>query len=585
MKHNDHRVLLCSVLLACNVLGLQAQSQRTGATIRRVSIVGAATVGAGQVRDWLALKGTRFDMKLIEERSLLALRRLQDRGLIFAQFDSVQHSYSPDSSAVELTFFLEEGARPQVGEFRIIGLDSLGGQPPLKFRTRIGQHFDSANLESDIELLLRAFESSGYPFCAIQVKRLEFTGEGLAVELEVSPGPKVVVGEIEVVGNQQTRERVVLRELPFRAGALYNESQVRKIRPALLKLGFFKWVNPPRIEMREDGLGRLVIEVAEGNQNRFDGILGYNPASAATDAFVSGLLDIRLGNLFGTGRQAAAHWERRTKETQAFRVLYTEPWIGGQPVSGSFGFRQLIQDTSYVEREIELNAELRLNQRLFLSAGVSSRSISPDSLGALRLGVVPSTSFDLRTGFTFDTVDEPLNPSRGVKYQTSFQWSRKNIEGISGDATFNQKRISIDFEHYFSLFRWQVVAIALHGREITTGEDVVSLVDQYRFGGTRTLRGYREEQFRGSRIAWSNMEYRFLLGPRSRFFAFFDVGYFFREQRHSELGKQVVDSAKLGYGVGLRLQTRLGLVGIDYGLGEGDSFSNGKVHIGLTNEF
>ena len=42
---------------------------------------------------------------------------------------------------------------------------------------------------------------------------------------------------------------------------------------------------------------------------------------------------------------------------------------------------------------------------------------------------------------------------------------------------------------------------------------------------------------------------------------------------------------KVGYGIGLRLETRLGLFGIDYGLGEGDRLSNGKVHIRLINEF
>ena len=45
--------------------------------------------------------------------------------------------------------------------------------------------------------------------------------------------------------------------------------------------------------------------------------------------------------------------------------------------------------------------------------------------------------------------------------------------------------------------------------------------DLYRLGGTNTLRGYRENQFLGSRIFWSNLEYRFLLTQRTFAFRIF----------------------------------------------------------------
>ena len=47
----------------------------------------------------------------------------------------------------------------------------------------------------------------------------------------------------------------------------------------------------------------------------------------------------------------------------------------------------------------------------------------------------------------------------------------------------------------------------------------------------------------------------------------------------------MIEGYKLGYGLGLRLETGLGIMGIDYGLGQGDGIFNGKVHVGLINEF
>ena len=40
-----------------------------------------------------------------------------------------------------------------------------------------------------------------------------------------------------------------------------------------------------------------------------------------------------------------------------------------------------------------------------------------------------------------------------------------------------------------------------------------------------------------------------------------------------------------GYGLGIRFDTPLGIMGVDYGLGKGDSFSEGKIHFGITSQF
>ena len=106
----------------------------------------------------------------------------------------------------------------------------------------------------------------------------------------------------------------------------------------------------------------------------------------------------------------------------------------------------------------------------------------------------------------------------------------------------------------------------------------------YRFGGMRTLRGYRESQFLGSRVAWSNTEYRFILARRSFFYVFVDGGYYLRPADDVR-GIARTDAFKYGYGLGLQLETGLGNLGVSFALGQGDSFSNGKIHFGLINEF
>ena len=123
---------------------------------------------------------------------------------------------------------------------------------------------------------------------------------------------------------------------------------------------------------------------------------------------------------------------------------------------------------------------------------------------------------------------------------------------------------------------------SIHGRELRSAQPEEG--DLYRFGGMRSLRGYREHQFLGSRVAWSNTEYRFLLARRSFLYAFFDAGYYFRPADALRLIPQA-DAFKQGYGIGVQLETGLGNLGVSFALGQGDSFSNGKIHFGLINDF
>ena len=81
------------------------------------------------------------------------------------------------------------------------------------------------------------------------------------------------------------------------------------------------------------------------------------------------------------------------------------------------------------------------------------------------------------------------------------------------------------------------------------------------------------------RIAWSNLEYRFLLARRSYLFTFLDAGYYFNAAVDTK------EDYRLGFGFGLSFETGLGVLGVSFALGKGDTFSQCKIHFGIINEF
>jgi outer membrane protein insertion porin family len=149
-------------------------------------------------------------------------------------------------------------------------------------------------------------------------------------------------------------------------------------------------------------------------------------------------------------------------------------------------------------------------------------------------------------------------------------------------STSATQRFSLDFEYFLQLFDKQVLGTSVHAREFRGGGIEVS--DLYRLGGATTVRGYREGQFLGSRVAWSNIEYRYGVGLRSFFYLFTDVAYVSSPDLLSS-GITASEQTKIGYGAGVRLDTAVGLLGVSLALGEGDTFSTAKLHLRLENEF
>ena len=62
------------------------------------------------------------------------------------------------------------------------------------------------------------------------------------------------------------------------------------------------------------------------------------------------------------------------------------------------------------------------------------------------------------------------------------------------------------------------------------------------------------------------------------------AGYF-ESPRRTSGGIETLRETKICYGLGIRLESSLGILGIDYGIGEEDSPLNGKVHIRFRNAF
>ncbi len=518
------------------------------------------------------------------------------QGYYFFKFNRDSLVVSADSTTFKIILDIDEGNPVIVRNLFFEDIDSTESLDIIsRFEYLKGQIFNKQEIESNIQQLLTQYENSGYPFAKIIIKSVNVFRDTLTEDnyadiiFNIKSGDINKIDKVEVRGNTSTKDYVLIRELRLETGEPYMQNRIEEFPNRLNRLRFFEPVPVPQFYINSKSEGVLLVEVKEKNTNNFDGILGYiPPGKNESSGYITGAVNITLLNLFGTGRAAAIKWNKYNRNSQELDLKYLEPWLLGFPVNINLELYQRIQDTTYVQRRFEGSLEYLATEDISASLILSSETVVPTVRTIPVFTVYNSSYITTGANLKIDTRDDPYSPTKGLLFINSYSFSRKSINGPEEYITpnletrVNLQRFESSFSFFYELFARQIVAVGVNVKELRGSTFENS--DLFRLGGTNSLRGYREEQFLGSRIFWSNLEYRALLTRRSYAFVFFDTGYFMRPEDET---KKIQKSEEFlyGFGLGLSIETALGVLRVSYALGEGDTFSDGKIHFGILNEF
>ncbi len=581
----------------------------TGMKISEIKFIGASAFSSVSLSENFHADSSRFlasDTASIKTGLYQIQNIYYSEGYLLFKIDSFYVRPSSDSSIATLAIYISEGPRLLVRKLLINGNKFFNyNELTRELATRSGQPFNQDDLEKDIDDILVKYNAAGFPLAKISIdsifvyrhpresqtpfteRDLRHGTDSLGIALTINEGNRIRIDAIRIEGNTETKDYVILRALRIPPGRYYNEDELGNAKQRLQKLGFFQSVSDPELFESGDTTG-LLVKVVEGNTNTFDGVIGYMPAQLGQSGYFTGMIDVSMLNLFGTGRKFRAMWHQETKLTQDLEIGYAEPYIFGYPINAELDFSQRQQDSTSVTRNFGVTGTFIFSDNFSGNASIGTLSTTPLQIADSNYSVFESNVLDFGLGITLDTRDDIYSPRHGVLYETQLSFGQKKIYGpvqlITSDTRLTSftQHLSIDLSFFHELFPRQIFAIGLHGEQVTGSE--LDQSDMYRLGGTNTIRGYLENQFIATKAAWTNIEYRFATGKESFFFGFVDAGYVYN-QRDLIVNTPASSLSLYGYGVGAQVETGIGILKASYALGRGDSFIEGKIHFGIVNQF
>ena len=439
---------------------------------------------------------------------------------------------------------------------------------------REGQIFCQKILKNDLDRISQLYKDRGY--LLINIKDINFDEEG-KLWIKISEGR---LEKIIIEGNDKTKEKVITREINIEPGDLFNFEIVKKSLQKIYNLGYFEDVSMKLEPGSEEDKIVLVIKVIEKNTGKFGVGAGYN-----SEEGLMGFTSYEESNLFGGGQKLEAKVEIGGRTT--YKIAFLEPWLADTPTS--FGFE--VYDTAQKEEgkeegeiiseyeEERLGGKLifgrRISDAVDLGIELKTEKVTYNLISGSSL---PDNSDEGQTNsltptFTYDTRDNVFNPTSGLYGNFSLE---KAGGFLGGDYDFTKYNLTLST--YFSTKITEDVinigSIKNIADKISQGvlafrakggsaNSVLPSFAKYKVGGMNTVRGYDFGEFSGDKSLVFNAEYRLPLAKNFQAVLFTDWGQAWDYEESINLA-----DLKFGKGIGIRFDTPIGPIRLDYGIDE-----------------
>lgn len=523
--------------------------------VRAINFIGNEAYSDSRLRSEIVTKQTRlwrffssndnYDSNRLEFDREQLREFYQNNGYYNFRVTSAVAELTPDQKDFYITYTVDEGRQYEFGTIRVeTALEKLDAEV-LRAVVPIeeGSLFRGNLIETTIDSLTYAAGVAGYAFVDIrpQISINEQTGR-IDITFAIDEGPRVYVERINIVGNTQTLDRVIRRELRISEGDAFNRILLDRSRNRVRALGFFEDVEV--VETPSEQPDRTIVDIKVKEQST--GELSFAAGFSSVDAY---LLDLSASqrNLRGRGQSVVARTSLSSRQS-VVDLRFTEPRFLDRNLSAGVDVFATTQDfeefTGFtsdtvgggVRLAFPLTDRMQMGLRYRLQAdevNITDRNIiidenglfvrgatqtggqdTPDDLSddtyrlpepgdagpgefvvdrcdpsyLLRETVCRSERSDLSSivgyDFYWDQTNDPIRPTRGFNFRFS-----QDIAGLGGDVRYIRTETGASV--YRGVWRDVVASATFSGGYVLPLEDEQGVrINNRFFRGGSSFRGF-----------------------------------------------------------------------------------------------
>ncbi|MEO6640648.1 MAG: BamA/TamA family outer membrane protein [Chitinophagaceae bacterium] len=549
---------------------------------------------------------SRFSSLIAASDYLAQLTKsLKEKGYVTASVDYVKL----DSLSGRVTLFIGKQYKWAKINTQAKDLDVLQA---LRWNevTFLNSTLDFERIKLWLDRILNYLEDNGHPFAKTFLDSMEIRDGQVAALMRIDRGPLYRIDSIRVYGDAKIDNEFLQRFLDITNNSLYSKKKLKGVSAKLAALTYVQEERPFNLTLLGTGsVLNLYLKAKKSSQvNGLVGFLPNNDATAKRKLLVTGELNVLLRNALGAGETIGLNWQQLQQQSPRLNLLYEHPFVFRSPFGTKFTFDMYRKDTTY------LNIKMRLGG-VYVVGSSQSATVFIQRLQSIVNGVnavqvqqskrLPAegdvSSNNLGFTYDFNNTDYRFNPRKGAELSVTTSAGSKKIKKnniiLELKDPFNpnfkyaslydtiklktyQLRISGSAAKYFPVGRQGALKTGINAGLYQSGS--IFRNELFQIGGYRLLRGFDEESQYLSQYAIGTIEYRYLIGQNSAFFAFGDGGW-------GKAGELRINHQYISAGLGLSFETKAGIFNIVWALGKREdrdlNLRQSKIHLGYINYF
>ncbi len=550
---------------------------------------------------WKFWQSSQFDFNDYKKDKEELIKYYQKNGFRDAEILSDSVLFSDDKELVDIVINLYEGPQYKIRNFiwegnTIYPDDFLTSRLELNKGDiynyeKLQQNLRGNEQQTDISSL---YLDNGYLMFNLKTIEKKVAEDSVDIIIRVDEKNRFKIGNVDIVGNDKTMDKVIRRELYSVPGDYFNRAFLLRSVQQLANLKYFnveKLYGPQGIgtSIANDSTVNITFNVEEKSSDFLNASVGYSGSFGFSGAIGVTLSNFSLSHPFslGGGQIVSFNWQFGVGNTfRTFSLGFTEPWMFGSPTL--FGVdifdtrQQFVYDLQQTGGTIRLGRRLKWPDDFFNVQGTFKYQRNDVINGAGFYAEGKTTQYSIGATISRRNIDNPIFPSQGSSVVLSGELSGGPL--LPGNVDFYKFNLSAEwYRRLFNTNRITLYTIADVGylEELTRGTNIQPF-EFFFMGGnglviaTTPLRGYEDRtvgpkdqigQVIGGRVKarfTTELRLAVTLEPMPLYLlAFAEAGNVFEN-----LGTTDIFNLRRSAGFGARLLINpIGLIGFDVGYG------------------
>ncbi len=289
------------------------------------------------------------------------------------------------------------------------------------------------------------YMDDGYLFFNITPVEIAVENDSIDLEIQVYEGPQAIINNVTIVGNTQTNERVIRRELRTLPGSKFSRSDIIRSQREIANLGFF---DPEQLGVTptphpENGTVDIEYKVAEKPSSQAEMSLGWGGNGVVGTLGLS-FNNFSTYNIFkkgtwnplpsGDGQTFSIRYQANGRNFQSLNASFTEPWLGGKKPNSfttsvyrsvnAFGDKDAIDYQKFAANGLTLSLGKRLkfpDDYFTLQSAINFQVYELQNWTRFIFSDGIANNISIQETLARTSIDQPLYPRTGSRISLSMQ--------------------------------------------------------------------------------------------------------------------------------------------------------------------